>query len=278
MVDGDRHTRIWRAHTHTHTHTPTRVIHQTYLPMLRYIATNTAKSLVFGIPFFFLVERILIHLNVFEHDKKRRYFILHVVANAIVTCLCARDVYFVLTRPLMTNMMSPTNVYASYVAFSLHIYHILMFRPLDSIDWLHHGLSVFVAAPLTFGINTGPLHNFGMFFVTGLPGGIDYAMLILVKKGRVLLSTQKRLSAWLHIYVRCPGMIIYAGLLWVSWIIIRNTETLRMQYADKIKNDLAYIDIIVTVCCVIYYWNGTYFMHRVVYNYGYYSNKRIRGD
>ena len=216
--------------------------------------------------FTFLLDSILAHW--FPNDKKGRYFALHAFTNALVVIVTTPDVYNVVVNTPQANMFAPTNYHGPILAMVLHAYHILMFRPLDTIDWVHHILSCFICAPLVTLMNKGPLLNFGIWFVTGFPGGIEYATLVLVRKGYMEKLTQKWISSILQVYVRCPGMIAYLVLLWTSWNMVSQDPDLRRRYASKAYVDLAYMDGMVAISCFIYYWNATYFMHRVVLNYG----------
>ena len=215
----------------------------------------------------YLVDRLLL-VRWFPNDKKGRYFALHALANAIVSGVHMPDVYRTVVDLPRVNMLSPTNHNGTVVAAVLHVYHILMFRPLDTIDWVHHILSAFICAPMVFLMNKGPLMGFGIWFVTGFPGGIEYATLVLVRKGYMARLTHKWISNNLQVYVRCPGMLAYVVLLWTSWNIVSRDPDLRRRYATKAYVDLAYMDGMVVMSCLLYYWNATYFMHRVVLNYG----------
>jgi len=48
---------------------------------------------------------------------------------------------------------------------------------------LHHILMILVALPISFLAKTGSLLGHSLFYTTGLPGGIDYLMLVLVRNG-----------------------------------------------------------------------------------------------
>lgn len=234
---------------------------------------GTLVKLIAGFASTYLVDRILVRFW-FADDKKGRYFALHALTNMIIAGLHAPDVYRTVVNLPGANMLSPTNHEGTILATVLHAYHILMFRPLDRIDWVHHVLSCFICAPLVVLMNKGPLLNFGIWFVTGFPGGIEYATLVLVRKGYMAKLTQKWISSILHVYVRCPGMIAYVVLLWTSWNIVSQDPVLRQHYASKAYVDLKYVNGIVVISCLLYFWNATYFMHRVVLNYGVEKERR----
>ena len=48
--------------------------------------------------------------------------------------------------------------------------------------------------------------SFLCFFISGLPGGIDYLMLTLVKHGVIDVMVQKRTCASLNVWLRAPGV------------------------------------------------------------------------
>ena len=55
---------------------------------------------------------------------------------------------------------------------------------------------VVVGAPLLITGEMGPLMNFNNFFMCGLPGGADYAMLYAVKHAWMCAATLRPPGAW----------------------------------------------------------------------------------
>ena len=53
-----------------------------------------------------------------------------------------------------------------------------------------------------------------LFFITGVPGGITYIMLVLVKMGKMQYLTEKAISASINTWMRTPG------LTWFSTVIL----------------------------------------------------------
>lgn len=88
---------------------------------------------------------------------------------------------------------------------AVHTYHCLGFK-LSQQDIFHH----FLFVP-TLGIgggmltSWGPIRNVLTFFISGLPGGVDYVMLVLLKNGMTDKLTCKRLSSKLNVWLRGPG-------------------------------------------------------------------------
>lgn len=95
------------------------------------------------------------------------------------------------------------------------------------------------------------------FFICGLPGLIDYALLFALKAG--LLTDrllEKRINRWLNIGVRFPGLllVLYTGLV-AKW------------NDGPGAADFSWVPILTTF--VLHGANGLYYAERTVANYGY---------
>lgn len=229
--------------------------------------------------FFFVLDTIQIRTNFFpESEKNGRYFALHTVCNLFVVLSC--------TGPLLTTMMSPME--AGFlecdfsgvdIMFALHLYHMVSFRPLCFQDWLHHVIMIGVTFPVSYILQPGTLPAHGTFYASGLPGGIDYAMLVAVKKGWMTPLSEKKYNAWIQQWIRCPGSILHAFLMWMSWV----------EYQRRIKTDIRPISMntslydnapqwvifmLIMFTVVTSFWNGPYFARRVIESHTRHSLKR----
>lgn len=174
-----------------------------------------------------------------------RWFLLHATANFFVCIAAWTSVASVVDNPL--HAMDPTVFHdASFrgnaspwpltIINSLHVYHMvgnfrcaqcpILFlvctprdgvfsraRRLTSADYFHHLLFI-----PTIGIpgqlfQWGALGNFQAFFISGLPGGIDYFLLGLHKLGLIDALTEKRTNANLNTWIRVPGVLTSTVLL-----------------------------------------------------------------
>ena len=144
---------------------------------------------------------------------KSRYFCLHVVANAVSTVAALPDVIRVLSDPLHAFSGPTTTMLANSAVISIHLYHCLFFR-LPPADIFHHAIfvSILCGFAIPFKHVGGASNNFGCFFLSGLPGGINYALLVLVKEGRMTPLAQKGWDAWINTWLRGPPMSVYAFL------------------------------------------------------------------
>lgn len=193
-------------------------------------------------------------------DAALRFFLLHVVANLAITLRTAGDVVGTLRDPL-GSVQREFDLWPLKIALALHLYHFKDYAVLSCIDWVHH-LSVVGLTGLTayYADATGPLCNFCLFFICGLPGGLDYALLVARKWGWLSRMVEKRINAYLHMWLRAPGLVAYG-------VIAMVTNQLLPDPLDA--SALAFFVVPVV-------FNGLYFAHRVVENYGY-SRARLCG-
>ena len=154
--------------------------------------------------------------------RDARWFELHAVANAFVAIFSLRAMYVWMIDPIkmvaadhfeiepvfsIQGLFSPvSHWYVALVDFhmlaihavptttrptmmvnAIHTYHMVVFyKKLNGGDYFHH--LVFVPVIGIFGglfFNWGPARNVLAFFISGFPGGVDYVMLVLVKRGRM---------------------------------------------------------------------------------------------
>ena len=69
----------------------------------------------------------------------------------------------------------------------------------------------------------GSLSGFGCFFLSGLPGGMDYVLLTLTKNGLMDAMTEKKWNCTINTWVRGPSMAMCAFLCWQNWILGKTT-------------------------------------------------------
>ena len=145
--------------------------------------------------------------------------------------------------------------FARDIIYALHLYHIIMyFKKLRKDDIIHHLVMVGIALPLTSYLSNYNIIGHGFFFVTGLPGGIDYFLLFLVRNEYIDRMVEKDVNKNLNLWVRCPGCISNVTLIICSLCRYIEIITYTQLFAAIIN--------IISV-----YWNGIYFMEQVLTNY-----------
>jgi len=167
----------------------------------------------------------------------------------VIVAITAPDVYATITD-LYGLEKYTTNLLAVQLCLALHFYHIALYwQKFRFDDWLHHGVMIGVAMPLGLFIQSYTLMGFSLFFTTGLPGGIDYALLFLVRNGYLEKHTEKSINTFLNVWVRSPGCVAMASLTLASAL---------SRSMDCIAQSLCILPALLT------FWNGQYFMQRVV--------------
>ena len=111
--------------------------------------------------------------------------------------------------------------------------------------------------PIGVYLPSSTLLGFSLFFTTGLPGGIDYFLLFLVRNNMLNPLIEKRINTWLNVWIRSAGCAAHAAFV-IAY-------TYNQQSQNQLENNLKFYASIVTACLT--YWNGQYFMERIVSDY-----------
>ena len=90
-----------------------------------------------------------------------------------------------------------------------------------------------------------------LFFLNGLPGGLDYLLLTLVKYEIIRPIREKELNSYLNIWIRSPGVLIGTHNMYFTTVYTNYNPTIITR-------------ILVLVILV---WNAQYFTYRVTGNY-----------
>ena len=106
--------------------------------------------------------------KVLKNKYEGKYYLIHALHNMFIVYLTHGDIVSTFTE-FNFILIKNINILPSIVTFSLHIYHIFVYREkFKSDDWLHHilmGAALFMAHQF----NTGRLINYSLFFTTGFP-------------------------------------------------------------------------------------------------------------
>jgi len=179
------------------------------------------------------------------------YYAIHSLHNAMIVVLTAPDVWITVTDFQNLESYEP-NMMAAYLCFALHFYHIwVYYKSFRFDDWLHHVLMIGLALPLSLVIRSATLLGFSLFFTTGLPGCIDYALLFGVRNGWVRRLTEKWINKELAVWIRSPGCTAHAAF---SLLYICPDAAIERNAA-------------IMILAALIFWNGQYFMQQVVADY-----------
>jgi len=186
----------------------------------------------------------------------RRWFLIHAYVNGMVTWYNWSDLVNCFLYPYSQPQlpMSQNSYLATDLMIMAHIYHMIVFRKkLKSDEWFHHLIM------LSFnGISVYYFRNKAQaasaFFLSGLPGLIDYFMLWCVKMKFIPSILEKKVYLYLTTYIRSPGAIIV-------------TYT-SLPYILQIKSWPMFLYSSLLVLLI--FWNGQYYMMKNCIDYGKY--------
>lgn len=204
-------------------------------------------NIIFFTLFFSFSHNVLDYFSI-----KGIYYFNHVIANLYIIYKTYKNVIRCYSDDTISNYSNADEI---SIVYSIHFYHILyFFHNLRFNDWLHHILMVFVCLPLTHNLKYPNLINHTLFFLTGLPGCIDYLLLFLVRNDILVKHTEKYCNVWINLWIRCPGCI--------------SSSTLILKEFGHQYQYLSIPDIIsMLIIAILVYWNGIYFMFLTVQDY-----------
>jgi hypothetical protein len=119
-----------------------------------------------------------------------------------------------------------------------------MFTNLKRDDYLHHILMGPVLGLMTLKYANVSGANMMLIGFSGIPGGIDYVLLVLVNLNIIKKETEKVINVYIHVWLRAPYIMFCIGV-WYS----------------NVMDELMFFGIL--IC----FWNAQYFMHQVVASY-----------
>ena len=197
-----------------------------------------------------------------KYSQNVRWFFIHCIMNMYITVKGLPNLIYSFHNIEKCTTSEWINGYEIYgIAVALHYYHIAFFK-LNKMDWLHHITSAIITTPVILYTNTTCLSAVGLWFMSGLPGVIDYLLLWLVKMGYCQKKIEKVAYVAISCWIRAPGCIY--------------TATLQFGIMPHI-DQYTWIELIGRFwTTLIVYWNGIYFMHLTLRDY--YSNQAIRDE
>ena len=191
----------------------------------------------------------LLYCNIYSINlnANTRWFFIHAIVNWIIVYYSINDVKTCLLEyntcyniPWNINSIK-TYKYATY----LHIYHCLFFK-LTIDDYIHHFLMLLICGTHCYLLQT-IISSFALFFLSGLPGAIDYLLLYLVKRHKLDSLLEKRIYVFISTYIRSPGCVYTLAL---------GTPGILNYYNNSKYLQLFNLGIIL----VLVYWNGQYYL------------------
>jgi hypothetical protein len=213
-------------------------------------------EILFSIFFNYLFDFILYFFG--DKNKKRRWYFLHAIINTIICIFTFFDFIKVLLDPLGGFDGSRISL-PLMTTISLHLFHILTcFKNLSIVDWMHHLISCLFVGIIGEVYVHGPIINYFLFFLCGLPGGVDYYLLTFNKYGLIERIKEKKINVYLNMWIRVPGVLFGC-----------NTCYFYLLYNNRLKYNI-YVSFLIIFLNL---YNCIYFATLVVKNYGLHLEK-----
>lgn len=197
-------------------------------------------------------------------NTKARYFSLHGLWNIIITIMIIPDLFKTVMNP--THALSPGSDFSRWpiiMVAVLHFWHCVAYNGLTFDDYFHHFVFAGALCTVNFVWDWGYSSNFLIFFICGLPGGLDYLMLAAVKHGYIKKISEKRINKLLNVWCRGPGCIAGACLIWINWM---------SGQTDHIPGFIKIITILLAIA------NGQYYSRRVVASWARHEDQLSRSQ
>ena len=199
--------------------------------------------------------------NITRLSRKSSWYLIHTICNFYIIIHTFDDMKETFLNPINSLNQTYFNSNGLEIAIGLHLFHIYRDSDiLDIVDWCHHLISCLVMGTIGFVWHHNSTFNCGLFFMCGLPGGIDYFLLFLVKQNMIEKITEKRINVFLNNWIRAPGILYSNAVTNIGFM----SNLLNM-------NPLVY-----GISQVLVIINAIYFAQRVTINYGYYTD--LNGD
>ena len=186
-----------------------------------------------------------------------RLFALHFAVNAACVAFAWRDALatLVTANPFEANLCGRTGTSCSNkvplnLTAAMHLWYSFAYAS-RLIDWVHHIPSHVVCA---IGIiyPWGPVLNFSIIILMGVPGSIDNLLRTLTKAKLLQPRVEKNWNQSLHVWIRCPGCVVSA------FIIVGGAWLHAELFSSAVHRFLH------ALVGVHHYCNGCFFMYRAV--------------
>ena len=195
-----------------------------------------------------------------DNNKKRRWYLIHALTNTFLVFYTFNNLIECYYDPLslINKNYNNDDIVAINTVLSLHLFHIFSsYKNLTFIDWVHHIVSCIIVCTIAIFFLSTKMINYAIFFMCGLPGGIDYFLLYFNKLNLIDKLTEKRINVYLNMCIRLPGLLW--GLI-ISYICV-----IYKELNDDISSfKICALFITNILNCI----NAIFFSIRVVQNYG----------
>ena len=150
-----------------------------------------------------------------------RYFALHTMVNSAVVYFSWTEGMAAVRNPNPYNINTCvlpdhpcSNKLALDLTIAVHLWHALAYA-LKPIDWIHH-IPSYIICGIGIYYPYGYINSVALLILMGVPGGLDYLLLTLIKIKMLPVRVEKTINQSLNVWIRHPlsclsGLIIIGG-------------------------------------------------------------------
>ena len=181
-------------------------------------------------------RRWLTPLHKVEHT---RWCAVHAASNAVVAATALPSLVIV-SRDPWTSLTAHATRLPITMAMWLHAYHALLYS-MSTDDRMHHLVFVLLLGTPSY-VYAHPITNMMLFFLSGVPGGLIYALVALRRCGIARSWDEPRFSARVNLLLRAPGV------LWGTTCLLLATTR-----PCDVPTPVLAMQLVLPVCNAVYY-------------------------
>ena len=192
-------------------------------------------------------------LYMFISKESTRYFVLHTFFNLYIIWLCWSTFISCLFKPMQIFDIDYNNesILSTLSIINFHVYHLVTHvQELSMETMMHHLIGAIFNPILTINQPIGKLPVMHNIILCGIPGGIDYVLLSLVKYKIIPKITEKQINRYLNLLIRWPFIFLSDYF-----------------YIINIYNDNINFNYYMLIPMLINNYNAVYFCDKVIGNY-----------
>ena len=212
--------------------------------ILNLVLTSIGSTILFGFCGDFVMNKFI--------KKDAVYYLMHVMLNTYIVSITYNNFFTFILNPFSNLLIYDYySVKSACVIMGFHIYHYLI----DELDFetkIHHVVTGFITGAASLIVPTGISVSAINFIMCGLPGGIDYFLLVLCKYKLIGKITEKSINRWLNLLIRMPFMML------CNWYIVLNLYHGNIDIKTYIYTILG---------CILMLINSIYYCNKTVGNY-----------
>ena len=205
----------------------------TYDTFIRHMSNFTLTLAAIAVSDHFIIKRSVRRYCSKDRDVKlARWFFTHAFANALIVLTGLKAVWTTFTDPMNavdSRVYSDTSLFGAASSWPLtivnavHVYHMVGGFSLTGADYFHHLLFIPALGFPGQLLLWGSVEPSAATFISGLPGGISYFMLGLLKTGHLEAMVEKRITANLNCWIRVPGILIHSFIVYQAVLYSKHT-------------------------------------------------------